>query len=48
MKTNDQLLVILDEKNMKGIIPKLVIRNFNKIVVVKTVVNLNKAVLIAL
>ena len=44
MKTHDQLKVTLGVKNLKGILPKYMKRNFHKIGVVKGILDLNKAV----
>ena len=44
MKTHDQLEVTLGVKNLKGVLPKYMKRNFHKIGVVKGVLDLSKAV----
>jgi len=44
MKTHDQLKVTLGVKNLKGVLPKYMKRNFHKIGVVKGILDLNKAV----
>jgi Ni,Fe-hydrogenase III small subunit len=44
MKTHDQLEVTLGVKNLKGILPKYLKRDFHKIGVVKGILDLNKAV----
>ena len=44
MKTHDQLKVTLGVKNLKGVLPKYMKRNFHKIGVVKGIIDLNKAV----
>jgi len=44
MKTHDQLLVTLGVKNLKGVMPVYMKRNFHKIGVVKGIIDLNKAV----
>ncbi len=48
MKTHDQLSVTLGVKNLKGILPRYMKRNFHKIGVVKGILDLNKAVPVAL
>jgi uncharacterized protein (DUF362 family) len=44
MKTHDQLSVTLGVKNLKGVLPRYMKRNFHKIGVVKGILDLNKAV----
>ncbi len=44
MKTHDQLKVTLGVKNLKGVLPKYMKRNFHKTGVVKGILDLNKAV----
>ena len=44
MKTHDQLGVTLGVKNLKGVLPRYMKRNFHKIGVVKGILDLNKAV----
>jgi uncharacterized protein (DUF362 family) len=44
MKTHDQLKVTLGVKNLKGVLPKYMKREFHKIGVVKGILDLNKAV----
>jgi len=44
MKTHDQLKVTLGVKNLKGVLPRYMKRNFHKIGVVKGILDLNKAV----
>jgi uncharacterized protein (DUF362 family) len=44
MKTHDQLEVTLGVKNLKGVIPKYVKRDFHKIGVVKGILDLNEVV----
>ena len=44
MKTHDQLSVTLGIKNLKGVLPRYMKRNFHKIGVVKGILDLNKAV----
>lgn len=44
MKTHDQLAVTLGVKNLKGVLPRYMKRNFHKIGVVKGILDLNKAV----
>ena len=44
MKTHDQLKVTLGVKNLKGVMPKYMKRNFHKLGVVKGILDLNKAV----
>jgi uncharacterized protein (DUF362 family) len=44
MKTHDQLLVTLGVKNLKGVIPKPMKREFHRIGVVKGIIDLNKTV----
>ena len=44
MKTHDQLRVTLGVKNLKGVLPKYMKRNFHKIGVVKGILDLSKAV----
>jgi uncharacterized protein (DUF362 family) len=44
MKTHDQLKVTLGVKNLKGVLPRYMKRNFHKIGVVKGIIDLNKAV----
>ncbi|MCW4051431.1 MAG: DUF362 domain-containing protein [Candidatus Bathyarchaeota archaeon] len=44
MKTHDQLLVTLGVKNLKGVIPKTMKRNFHKIGVVKGILDLYRTV----
>jgi uncharacterized protein (DUF362 family) len=44
MKTHDQLKVTLGVKNLKGVLPKYMKRDFHKIGVVKGILDLNKAV----
>ena len=48
MKTHDQLSVTLGVKNLKGVLPKYMKRNFHKIGVVKGILDLNKAVSVEL
>ncbi len=44
MKTHDQLRVTLGVKNLKGVLPRYMKRNFHKIGVVKGILDLSKAV----
>jgi len=44
MKTHDQLEVTLGVKNLKGVLPKYMKRNFHRIGVVKGILDLSKAV----
>ena len=44
MKTHDQLLVTLGVKNLKGVIPKPMKREFHRVGVVKGIIDLNKTV----
>jgi uncharacterized protein (DUF362 family) len=44
MKTHDQLEVTLGVKNLKGVLPRYMKRNFHKIGVVKGILDLSKAV----
>ena len=44
MKTHDQLKVTLGVKNLKGVLPKYMKREFHKLGVVKGIIDLNKAV----
>ena len=44
MKTHDQLQVTLGVKNLKGVLPRYMKRNFHKLGVVKGIIDLNKAV----
>lgn len=44
MKTHDQLLVTLAVKNLKGVIPRFMKRNFHKVGVVKGILDLAKSV----
>jgi len=44
MKTHDQLKVTLGVKNLKGVLPKYMKRNFHKLGVVKGIIDLCKAV----
>ncbi len=48
MKTHDQLSVTLGVKNLKGVLPRYMKRNFHKIGVVKGILDLNKAVPVTL
>ncbi len=48
MKTHDQLKVTLGVKNLKGVLPRYMKRNFHKIGVVKGIIDLNKALSIDL
>ena len=44
MKTHDQLKVTLGVKNLKGVLPKYMKREFHRVGVVKGIIDLNKAV----